>query len=350
MGVVKKIRSLRSRPCSINFEFLKQRCCLMPCYFMHRCYVRVCHCWCCNCVCMCSMRRKNFTERERSKIIALRYDCHFSQRHIARKLKCSQSSVNYVLNQHRHHIDSPQYYRSGRKKKLSSSQQNHLKNIIRDNNNLTAAEIQRHFFHHDNINVSLSTIQRYRRLFFHRAREILIPHLTQQHYLDRMDYCLTHINNNFHTVVFSDEKSFCLSHTSSTVWIEKDEPLPLRPISSTHTKVMVWGGIWYHGRTELGIIRGNIDHKKYMRILHKYLLPSMPSSNQFLFMHDNAPAHKPIAVEKMLHDFGVRLLDPYPAHSPDFNPIEHVWSWMTQNINKEHPTDRRSLIDAIQRS
>jgi transposase len=67
-------------------------------------------------------------------------------------------------------------------------------------------------------------------------------------------------------------------------------------------------------------------------------------------MHDNAPAHKPIAVEKMLHDFGVRLLDPYPAHSPDFNPIEHVWSWMTHYVNNEHPTHRRSLIDAIERA
>ena len=113
---------------------------------------------------------------------------------------------------------------------------------------------------------------------------------------------------------------------------------------------MVWGGVWYHGRTELGIIRGNIDHKKYINILHKYLLPSMSSSNRFLFMHDNASPHKPIAVEKMLLEFGVRLLDPYPAHSPDFNPIEHVWSWMTHYVNNEHPTDRRSLIDAIERA
>ena len=56
------------------------------------------------------------------------------------------------------------------------------------------------------------------------------------------------------------------------------------------------------------------------------------------------------AVEKMLHDFGVRLLYPYPAHSPDFNPIEHVWSWMMQYINNERPTDRRSLINEIERS
>jgi transposase len=303
------------------------------------------------CLALCGrMRSRRLTERERVRIICLRYDFHLTERAIAKRLKCSQPSVHYTLQQHKQHHDSPRFHLSGRKKILSSSQQNHLKNIIRQNNNLTAAELQRHLFHHDNIDISPRTIQRYRRLFFHRAHEIIIPRLTLQHHLDRIDYCLTHINNNFRTVVFSDEKSFCLSHTSSTVWIEKDEPIPVREISSTHTKVMVWGGIWYHGRTELGIIRGNIDHKKYINILHKYLLSSMPSSNQFLFMQDNAPPHKPIAVEKMLLDFGIRLLYPYPAHSPDFNPIEHVWSWMTHYVNNEHPTDRRSLIDAIERS
>ena len=296
------------------------------------------------------MRKPNLTERERVKIITYRYDFHYSQSEIAQKLKCNQSTISKVLKKHKHHIDSPQYHLRGRKKKLTSTQQNHLKNIIRENNNLTAAEIQRHFFHHDNIQLSLATIKRYRRLYFHPAKEILIPRLKLEHYISRLDYCMTHINNNFHTIVFSDEKYFCLDHTSSTVWIEDDDPIPTREISSTHTKVMVWGGVWYNGRTEIGIVRCNMDHKKYINTLKQYLLPSMPSSNHFLFMHDGAPPHKPIAVEKMLHDFGVRLLYPYPAHSPDFNPIEHVWSWMMQYINNERPTDRRSLINAIQRS
>lgn len=296
------------------------------------------------------MRKPNLSERERVKIITYRYDFHYSQRKIAQILKCSQSTVSDILKKHKHHIDSPQYHLRGRKNKLSSKQEIHLKNIIRENPNSTSEEIQRHFFQHDNIQISSRTISRYRRKSFHPAKEILIPRLKLEHYISRIDYCMAHINNNFHTIVFSDEKYFCLDHTSSTIWIEDDEPIPTREISSTHTKVMVWGGIWYNGRTELCIVRGNMDHKKYINILKQYLLPSMPSSNHFLFMHDGAPPHKPIAVEKMLHDFGVRLLYPYPAHSPDFNPIEHVWSWMMQYINSERPTDRRSLIDGIERS
>ena len=59
----------------------------------------------------------------------------------------------------------------------------------------------------------------------------------------------------------------------------------------------------------------------------------MPSSKRFLFMHDNARPHIPMKVYCTLRDYGIKLLDPCPAHSPDFNPIEHVWSWMRQYIN-----------------
>ena len=293
------------------------------------------------------MRGARLSQRERIKIITYRYDFHYTQRQIARKLKCSLSTVNYALKQHKQHHDSPQFFLSGRKKKLSPSQQNHLKNIIRQNPTCTSEEIQRHFFHHDNINITSRSIRNYRRQSFHPAKEILIPRIKLDHYLSRVDYCLSHSNDNFHRVVFSDEKLFKLDHTSSTVWIEDNEPIPVREISSTHTQVMVWGGIWYFGRTELCIVRGNIDHKKYIEILKQYLLPSMPSPTTFLFMHDNARPHIPIKVEKMLHDFGIKLLQDYPAHSPDLNPIEHVWSWIANDVNSHRPANRRSLLSLI---
>lgn len=296
------------------------------------------------------MRYVRLTEDERHKILFFHREFHYSQRKIAQKLKCSHSTVSRVLNQFRKHTNINKLRHHGNKTKFDRPLLIHLKNIIRYNKNITASELQRHFFHHDNIYISDRTIRRYRRMFFHPCHELLIPRLKLEHYLERYDYCITHKNNNFHTVVFSDEKMFCLDHTSNIVWIEDGEPIPVREISSTHTRVMVWGGIWYNGKTELGIINGNINHKKYIDILKQYLLPSIPSSNQFLFQQDNAPAHKPIQVLCMLRDYGVKWLDHYPAHSPDFNPIEHVWSWMVQYIKNLMPADHRSLVDAIQRA
>lgn len=134
------------------------------------------------------------------------------------------------------------------------------------------------------------------------------------------------------------------------MWIEDDEPVPVREISSTHIKVMVWGGIWYNGKTELCIIDGKVNYKKYIDILANYLFPSMPSSSGFLFQHDNARPHIPIEVKCHLRDFGVVLLEPWPAHSPDFNPIERVWSWTSQYVRQQRPTNKDTLIEAIQHS
>jgi transposase len=110
---------------------------------------------------------------------------------------------------------------------------------------------------------------------------------------------------------------------------------------------MVWGGIWYQGRTELHIVKGTIDTNKYIHILKQFLLPSMPSSSAFLFQQDNATPHKPIEVELMLRDYAIELLQDYPPNSPDFNPIERVWSWIYHYIKRKYPTNRVTLIAAI---
>lgn len=273
---------------------------------------------------------------------------HLTERLIAKKVNCNQSTVHRTLQQHNQHIDSSTTQKHGAKKKLSNRQFQHLKHIIKANKNMTSNELQSHLSQHDSIDISSRSVRRYRRSHFHPARELLIPHMTLQHHLERMDFCLTHSAATFHNFCFSDEKQFVLDHTSSTVWLEKGEARPVREVSSLRTSVMVWGGVWYHGRTELAIVEGNINAKKYVAVLRNYLLPSIPTSPHFLFQHDNAPPHKPIAVRHFLYTHAVNLLDPYPANSPDFNPIEKVWSWMVREVNKHRPSNHASLVNAVQ--
>ena len=65
----------------------------------------------------------------------------------------------------------------------------------------------------------------------------------------------------------------------------------------------------------------------------------------YIFMQDNAPAHR--ALETRLNLFRRRI--PYlkfPPYSPDLNLIEHVWNWM-KNWMQEHYWEVRYRVDRV---
>ena len=149
--------------------------------------------------------------------------------------------------------------------------------------NITSTELQRHLFHHDSINISPRSLRRHRRKSFHPVQEILLARLTLDHHLYRVSYSMTHRTDNFHRVVFSDEKSLLFRSYLKYCMDRKGEPIPTGEICSTRTKVMVWGGIWYWGRTVLCIVKGSIDHNKYINILQQFSFHLCPLLILFSF-------------------------------------------------------------------
>lgn len=110
--------------------------------------------------------------------------------------------------------------------------------------------------------------------------------------------------------------------------------------------IMVWGAIWAEGRSKLVFLerdeesaRHGYTARSYIRALEEGLLPGYDKTR--LFQQDNAKIHKAKATMDWMEEHEIDLWD-WPPHSPDLNPIEHVWAWMKRYLRRKYP-DQSSL-------
>lgn len=108
--------------------------------------------------------------------------------------------------------------------------------------------------------------------------------------------------------------------------------------------VMVWARIHYGGKTPLVAPNGNVNAVVYRDILENHCLPHARRvyGNNFQLQDDNARPHRAAAVREFLDTEGVQQL-PWPAYSPDMNPIEHAWDALGRAIN-----DRDNIPQTLQ--
>ena len=85
---------------------------------------------------------------------------------------------------------------------------------------------------------------------------------------------------------------------------------------------MVWGGVWYGGRTDLYILgeKEYIDAAKYVRILSIHLL----IEHDLIFQQDNASSYSTHSKKNYIQCKIPEKLLRWPAKSPELNPIEHL--------------------------
>jgi transposase len=128
------------------------------------------------------------------------------------------------------------------------------------------------------------------------------------------------------------------------VWRHKNTAYTPRNIQPTVPygggSVMVWRCISHDCKLDLVTIQGNLTGDQYIRdILQPVVIPHFdnhPLATRLVYMDDNARPHRSRAVTAYLQSEAVTSV-PWPAMSPDFNPIEHIWDILGHRIQAREP-------------
>jgi hypothetical protein len=86
----------------------------------------------------------------------------------------------------------------------------------------------------------------------------------------------------------------------------------------------------------LYVLDGNLTGQKYRdNVLAPRVVPHFDNhafADRTMFMDDNARSHRTRIEQHFLQQEAIQTI-PWPAISPDMNPIEHVWDFIGRKIN-----------------
>jgi transposase len=276
---------------------------------------------------------------------------------IGKELNVPSSTVKSVLKRfvERGTLDNKRA--SGRPKKLSNRNQRSLCRLTRTNRRFSLAKVTALYNAGAQTQVSEVTARRILHengMFGHAAaKKLQLPHHIR---VARLRWCRSrhHLGDDYwRRVIFSDETRVGLSSDGRVyVWRGKDErfkPECVISHSTSRQSVMYWGFITYDGTGLLIRCSNRMNAEEYINVLNEAAIQCASEDFDLVFMQDNAPIHRARSVDTWMSLNSIEIL-PWPAYSPDLNPIENLWAYMKDKINKlEQPPSNLAELDVAVR-
>jgi transposase len=260
-----------------------------------------------------------FTTRERRKIISL-YQDGLDTEDIARQFAASESGVRRVWQQYREEgRDEAAFANCGRKPTLTAEQMRQVRQIVREKPDRFVREVAGEVRDRLGIVACRQTVGRWlRRLGLTRKKSRPTP--SQQRRRpdvkrqrdDWMDALALACEGDFARVLFIDETG-AMTNLMRTHGRSPQGSRCVAHAPAGHWKVM----------TAAATMACPMDGELFETYLREALLPALSAGD--VVVMDNLASHRHPRVRELIESAGAKLLY-LPPYSPDFNPIEMIWS------------------------
>ena len=167
-----------------------------------------------------------------------------------------------------------------------------------------------------------------------------------------MEWCRKHQDKSieyWEDVLFTDETMVELNPLSTMNRVRRfrfenpNQKKYIAPKVKFTLKVIFWGGISTHFKTNLVACEGCMNSSKYIdTILKIEVAPRMKNKTNMIFQQDNAPCHTAKRVIEYFLIENIQKIN-WPPNSPDLNIIENVWNMMKYKLNRTEMRTRADL-------
>ena len=294
------------------------------------------------------------------QIIGLKKIGALSNVQIGKNLGVSEKCVRTTWKNYLESGDVANKKRSGRPKKFSENEQNYVVRLARKNPRFSVLDISRSINEAKDVSMSKMTISRILRKNNLKSYTALRkPLLTPLDRIKRRRWCRERLHwtdNDWAKVIFSDESNFEVFNRKSQVLVrryasEKFEKRMCVPrLQGGGGSIGIWGCFSAKGTGVRYIYSGRMNQYIYVDVLEECLKPSVELlQNQvqdWKYQQDGATSHTAKTVKAYFAENDIDVM-PWPARSPDLNPIENIWSYIDKKMSNYQITSLEHLRECL---